>query len=200
MAIPVLLVGHSFTKRLVKYMKEVGKQNFDVPGVALTVHNHCKGGAKLEFVQSPETRSQVALLQPRVIVIDVGTNDLDDPHVRPETLANQLFNFAEFLHFGYSVDHVILLPVLPRFRGKFQAHVPDFAEKVERFNTALRALCKECVQAGGGVHFWSHKRINTLLPTLVFDGVHLNQAGMVRYFYSVRLAVKLFATAVAANK
>ena len=130
----------------------------------------------------------------------MGTNDLDNPAVRPETLASQLFNYAEFLNFGYSVDHVVLSLVLPRKQGKFQAHVPDFAEKVERFNTALRALCKECMQAGGGVHFWSHKRLNTFLPSLVFDGVHLNQAGMVRYFYSVRLAVKLFATAIAANK
>ena len=200
MAIPVLMVGHSFTKRLAKHMKEVGKQNFDVPGVALTVHTYCKGGAKLDFVQSPETRAKVASLQPRVLVIDIGTNDLDDPQVRPETLANQLFNYAEFLHFGYSVDHVVLLPVLPRFRGKFQSQLPDFAGKVERFNAVLRALCKECVQAGGGVHFWSHKRINTLLPSLVMDGVHLNKAGMVRYYYSVRLAVKLFANAVAANK
>ena len=154
----------------------------------------------LDFVQSPETRTKVASLQPRVLVIDIGTNDLDDPQVRPETLANQLFNYAEFLHFGYSVDHVVLLPVLPRFRGKFQSQLPDFAGKVERFNAVLRALCKECVQAGGGVHFWSHKRINTLLPSLVMDGVHLNKAGMVRYYYSVRLAVKLFANAVAANK
>ena len=60
MAFPVIMIGHNFAKRLASYIK--------------SVHKYGKGGAKLGFVQSPQTGAKVALLQPRVVVIAIGTN------------------------------------------------------------------------------------------------------------------------------
>ena len=61
-------------------------------------------------------------------MIEIGTNDIDTSNVIINDLSNTLVRFAKLCMNDYAVYKVILCPVLPRGRGRFQARSVCFED------------------------------------------------------------------------
>ena len=194
MPFKLLVLGHSFPRRLAFYTKQAGRHNFQ-----LSSHYNCRvfgvGGLKVPSLQALQFK-YVAQHHPHVVFLDIGTNDVNMPNVNPTVLAQQVYDLARTLINRYGVSQVAIFPVLPRdpSASKYTCH-PKFNTRAGEYNESL----KQCVQAGPSprqVHFWQHKGLIEDCISKLEDGVHLNNQGMSKYYHSVKRAAVKFANMV----
>ena len=130
-------------------------------------------------------------LSPKVVIIDIGTNDLSNVGVDPVILAKWIIYFAAV----NSVAEVLVCQVLPRVlvrptgRTRFPTRV-DFNDARFVVNRTLAALTADLPHN----HYWRHRGMHTNWQQY-FDwfGVHLNDAGMRKYVRSIRGAAMFVA-------
>lgn len=180
--LPILLLGHSFVKRLTAFALQRGCHN-----MALHTNNevffHGIGG--LSFPGLSAEIDMVRSLGPKVVFIDIGSNDLSGG-ADPAALAHSVFNFAKHLTTHQGVSVVIVSQVF--FRNAKQCRYPtpaDFNDRVTVYNMTLAGLSKEHQQ----ILFWKHKGIWYNWPSYLVDGVHFTQEGLRKYYNSVRGAL-----------
>ena len=111
----LLIIGHSFVRRLCEYVRSP-RHDFDADlGLQAQykhVFYHGIGGLTLSklFHEIPLVRE----LAPRVVIIDIGTNDLSRDNVLPATLAARIVECATFVAAVDSVAEVLIYQILPR--------------------------------------------------------------------------------------
>ena len=84
---------------------------------------------------------KVATFRPGLLVIEIGTNDIDASCVTVDELAKTVFRFAKLCLSDYAVCKVIFCPVLSRGPGRFQARSVCFESNRVALIEALAALC-----------------------------------------------------------
>ena len=100
-------------------------------------------------------------------------------------LARDLFQLARRCVHDYGVNAVLFCPVLPRGPGRFRAKTLDFLATAELFNASLKHLCA----TENSMAVVRHQRILTKLPSLLLVWVHLSDAGLKRYYFSLHRAI-----------
>ena len=113
-----VLFGHSYVRRL------TGKRNaileLNVRGHAEFLHCYGEGGLSFERIQASKDRymSKLYELNPRVLILDLGTNDLCKRKETPDVLCHKVQSFLKDIRsYGVNPDAIVLLPVLPRTGG-----------------------------------------------------------------------------------
>jgi hypothetical protein len=193
----VLLIGHSYIRRLGDYMRAVpgaGNLGFDVDQV--TVHCFGQGGGSIR-PGDPRRNvlnilSQALPTQPSVIFFHMGENDIGV--LGYEQIASAIMSLSYYVSSVSSVKFFVcseLLP-FPKFAQQFDC---DPADVVGRVNSALStAIEVRGISPSPGamaMKFWHHE-CGFWSPTVDLfreDRVHLNDVGMERYFRSVRAAI-----------
>ena len=177
-----LVAGHSFVRRAAFDAARHGT-TFDLDRV--TVHTLGIGGAGFQgrkdiFLELPKFIRQH---QPKLLVLDVGSNDLDS-RKDPAELADIYFEKLLKLQNTFKLKVVVCqaIPRHPRRR-------PDSAERIWAFNTHLANK----IDGVKDLHYWKHQGLNQKEGKLLAsDGVHLNARGGLKYYYSIRRALAVF--------
>ena len=73
---------------------------------------------------------------------------------------------------------MLFCPVLPRGAGRFKAKTTDFTVKTELFNNTLKRLCSRIAVPNTRMSVLKHQRFNSMLLSLLCDGVHLTPKGV----------------------
>ena len=187
-----LLLGHSFVSRINNYMWDQNKLNFQL---SLSTHKViCSGKGGL---LAADLYSQFQLFlsssrkTPHLVVLDVGTNDLD-LGTPPTEVARQVYYFATKLVREFDVDKVVILEVLDRSSsGRHAPRSSAFSTNVKSYNEVIKTSINRANHPSK-VFFWHHKRMATYPEQYIADGVHLNPKGLSKYFYSVKRAIVKF--------
>jgi hypothetical protein len=194
----VLLIGHSYIRRLGEYMRTVpGAGNLGFDDSEVTVHCFGKGGGTLR--PGDQHRSVLNILsqslstQPAVIYFHMGENDLGI--LDHDQISSSIMSPSYYVSSVCSSKHFICSELLPFPKFQQQFHCDPMAV-VGPVNTALSvAIEVRGIAPSPGamaVKFWHHE-IGVWNPTVDLfkdDRVHLNDAGMERYYRSVRAAVE----------
>ena len=183
----VLVLGHSYISRLnnfisrdptrdnlalekssvLSFMFDVGQDN--QPG------NVFSASSQLDLVWE---------LSPDAVVLDLGSNDLCSFGSTPESTVMAIAGLALRISRIPGVRHVLVCGIIsrlfvPKWKPRYNAHVHETNRLLEKFLESLP-----------NVHFWRHRAF-TQNPNRLFlqDGFHFNDAGMLRYYRSIRGAV-----------
>ena len=148
-----VILGHSFIRRLSE--KSLGSwSNFGFDTTELRIHSVARGGLTLDELISPRITDEIRRIQPTIIAIQIGENDLDSPDfdVKQQQLALNITSVAQWLVAGFSVRHVIILQLLHRVNTR---HVPSYVynRSIDSVNASLKARCTACSNCS----FWWHK-------------------------------------------
>ena len=137
----------------------------------------------------------VASLQPAVVLLQVGSNDLCQLNKSAQEIEQKLIGLVLTSKYCYHVQRVAVLQILhrqwSRRRIRYQVDIPWFNDRVDTLNTFFRNYFKEdrveCVQFWRHSGFWSPENQELVYTN---DGVHLNEVyGYTKYYNSVRAAV-----------
>ena len=194
----VLILGHSFVTRLDLYLKSSNlapnlniSQGVDINLLGLR-------GAHLSDLF--DCIPVVLDLNPDMVFIEIGTNDLCGSRVLPLDFVNFAFDFMsalyregiKYIFFGQILPRVSPVPsLLHSSSGQKWFYHLDFnmlRHKFIRTNAQLQArLMGRCPFT-----YWRHRGLwNSTSHHLSGDGIHLNKDGMARYVRSLRGAVLL---------
>jgi len=171
----VVLVGHSYIRRLDDFMKSTGQMNLLLDGVE--VQCMFSGGARL---RPPGTTREMIdadrMHRPDIIFIHMGENDLG--RSPPPHILSGLLNFVNELA-PLCSSHTVILGQLMHFPNN--AHLDD---AVDFINVRLSE------DLPPGHIFWRHRSgLSHGAYTYLADGTHLNDAGQQRYWRSIRTIV-----------
>ena len=181
----VLLLGHSFVDRLDTFMKATDLVNFEFDESKTTCRLFGIGGLKISALLSTKILDKVSKFRPELLMIEIGTNDIDASRVIINDLANTLVPVAKLCVNDYAVCKVILCPVLPRGPGRFQARSVCFEDNRVALNAALTTLCA----SDSHVSMLTHQRFSNVVECLR-DGVHLSDQGLKRYYFLLRRGIE----------
>ena len=177
--INVLLIGHSYIRRLAEYMDSSEElENLGLPGVNV----HCIGvsGGTLRQGRRCIRRalSTVPSLHPFVIFIHMGENDLG--RISDGCIVSEVLRFVEYLQ-RISSCHVVIVSQVISFPQNRQL----YRSSVDSVNTHLRS------QLDSTHVFWHYESglINGSASLFHRDRIHLSSGGMHRYWRSIRTAV-----------
>ena len=176
-------------------MEDNDKTNFNLDTDRQSVYLKWRGGAK--SIHAKMDFKVIDQMDAQVVFIDVGTNDLDIKRVPPQELAKEVFTAAQTILFMYpNVKRVVIMEILFRTTlGKFPCRNPRFIAEAHQYNNYMKILVGKH-RASTPIRFWHHKGLVENWRHFIADGVHLTDAGMTKYYKSMRRAVIKFSTDV----
>lgn len=182
----ILVLGHSFVWRLAQFAAESSlpcvATNFRL-SMAPTVQFYGIGGRTITKLRQFDL-PVVAQFNPTVIILDIGSNDICNPHHNVKDLATNIFHLVQTFHFLYHVQHIFVGQIMPRKSPPVMS--PPYNTRVSYLNDCLHHSLKNAPFAT----FWFHPTI-LRSKTSVFlpDGVHLNSTGNHLLYHSYQKAL-----------
>lgn len=188
-----VIVGDSHVFWLARFLESAGPSwawpgvsaDFAVDGHGFNVKYVGRRGATVQSLRSDEHWERFACLDPQVVLLHVGGNDIDTSGgLCPQQIAWDLLEFAtELVAFG--VSHVVIGQLIRR-EGWRHLSPAEGAARAASVNEIVKAECEQCHQ----VSFWKHKGfMNPQDRVFREDGVHLNDLGNYKLFRSYRGAI-----------
>ena len=179
----VLVLGHSYISRLNQFIaRDPTKDNLALEKSSVLTFMHDVGNGQPGDVFAAAAQLDIAWeLSPDAVVIDLGSNDLCSAGSTTEGTVLSIVDFALRVSRIPSVRHVLVCSIIPRlFVPKWR---PDFNTHVDKANLLLAEL----LESMPNVHFWRHRSFTQNHTRLFsYDGFHFNDAGMLRYYRSIR--------------
>lgn len=187
----VLILGDSHVFWSSRFVRSAGPS---WPGVSVdfAVDGHgCRGpsfigirGGKISTMRDDDLWDRISILNPGLVILHVGGNDVDSVGLSPQRVGAQLVDFArELVEFG--VSQVVICQLIKR--AKWRHFSPeDGTTRVAVVNTFIQAEC-----AGDHhISFWKHKGFwNPRNRIFMRDGVHFNDLGNFKLYRSFRGAL-----------
>ena len=172
----VLIMGHAFVRRFELFLSK---------GVDARVRRdlNLSRSAQITFLgvggRTVDKLSKFDLhlvrrLQPQIVILEIGSNDLSPPDARPEVVGSKIETLVQRLHAECQVETIVVCQTINRAAGL--SDPPSFNDRV--LETLPFAV------------FWRHKGLRQ--PTvriLCRDGVHLNSKGQYALYRSYRSAI-----------
>ena len=183
----VLVLGHSYISRLNQFIsRDPTRDNLALEKSSVLTFMFDVGHDKQPgcVFSASSQLDLVWELSPDAVVLDLGSNDLCSCGSTPETTVMAIVDLALRITRIPSVRHVLVCEIIPRlFVPKWK---PNYNAHVHETN---RLLAKS-LESLPSVHFWRHRSFSQI-PRKLFsqDGFHLNDAGMLRYYRTIRGAV-----------
>ena len=143
---------------------------------------HAQGGLTIERLIHERSDLFCFLhTSPKIIYLHIGGNDLSS--TSSGIVANEVYSFAGFLHYGIQIPIVVIGQLLWRDPSSTNQNYND---KVNEVNAKLLDITRQ--DNNSCIIFWRHHGFWSDLSFLGRDGVHLNSNGMFKSTRSVRSA------------
>ena len=195
MAVDTLILGHSFVNRLDAFCVDNFIQNFALHHGDVRVSISGIGGLHVGQMYS-SFNSTVRDVSPRSVILQIGSNDLSDGRC-PLSVAHDIVEYVEYLHYDCNVAHLFVCQMLPRYSqhpsgrlwGRWRNGRRTLAEITQDQVHDATFRANHYVETMLDSTFSSFRTLNTLntAPAYMFyDGTHLDQNGMWRYFREIR--------------
>ena len=130
-----MLLGHSFIRRLNEHMKNTdGDNNLRLDHMYFKVICRAQGGLTVPIVihERPDLY-YFSICQPDIVYLQIGWNDLSNT-TSSKSVANEIYSFANFLHFGFHIPIVIIGELLFRNPSKVRR---DYNDKAVATNVSI---------------------------------------------------------------
>ncbi len=183
----VLILGHSFIKRLRKDLEKNmipgASPSFHLEGFA-SIHMNGVGGRTVASLRN-ENLNFIRQLKPDVLILEMGTNDLIDSP--PEVVGSAIDDLVTMFLEDFPVQLIIVCQVIPRGSSYSGPISPsEFARRAKILNDYTTAVLGQYPR----VICWSHRHFNHPNKDL-YDhrGVHLNPLGQYFLYRSLRGAI-----------
>ena len=185
----VLYYGHSFVGRIQDYIKilPVYRFNFGMDLTEAAVYFQCDGGATLDRLRSPGNLSKLKRVQPEIVVIEGGTNDLAREDLSPKEVADEMLELCRDI-LDCRAREVVVSQVLLRGKAGMKRAVANFEEKVYEYNHRVEDALEFLPRAS----FWHHYKLwrNIEDHVITDDGTHLNDLGHKKLYKSLCGAIR----------
>ena len=179
----VLLLNHSFVRRFGVFLQHAEPPvypDLDLPGSGVQFVVHGRGGRTVPSLLQHDI-GVVRILRPWMVILEIGSNDLCIPHIRPETVGSAIDDLCGIL-LGLGVHRIYVCQTLRRLNTLD----PEYNDKV----LLLNHYCDVVFADRPEVVYWHHRGMwNSTIPVFRPDGIHPNDHGMVRLYRSYRGAV-----------
>ena len=181
----ILILGHSFVRRLQTFLPEHqdrrAAHNMNLPHENVSFLGI--GGRTVSKMLSFDLE-KIKAFQPKVIILELGTNDLCVVGQRPESVGSDIEHLVQVLHDHCGAEFIMVCLVI--YRSAVPSHVPDFSLEVDLLNKYLKVVLEPLSYAEA----WSHRGLQSpSIAVLCRDGVHLNEAGNYALYRSYRGAI-----------
>ena len=182
----VAVVGHSYVRRLKSFIEAdddvLGRVNmaFDLYRENVAVKFFFKSGCDIEQFHS-HLKQSVLAYHPKIVIVILGGNDLDDDETDPVGVAADIVQLAE--EFQSNNNFVIISQILDRPQPRIPADI--FKIKARICNSKI----VDKIQHSNKIIFWTHIRLNNCNTHMHRDGVHLNNKGNFLYYKSLKRAL-----------
>ena len=175
----VLILGHSYIRRLRDYCVVNKIKNFNLPDDSVSVILHGIGGAKVQTLLNE--LDVIDSVNPDTVILQIGGNDLC--FSTPILVFQDIIKLTDIILSCKGVNHVYVCQLT------FRENCRDgYNHDVEVVNDMLEHHLLNNSEPCPGIHFWYHgKGLNSRWPHLYnFDGVHLSDVGLKKYYKSLR--------------
>lgn len=197
----VAVVGHSYVKHLNNFAADLpNKEQFlsvspASPRSNLLDLNNCfvewysKPGSTVASLSADRhIRHKLGFLDPHLIFLQIGSNDLDNELHEPLDVAYAISEFADKLISEFSLNKVLVGKLAQRKKTR-NITVEEYNEKVHKTNRYIENYC-EPLSSFSSATFWNHKGIANPGKNIYFrDGVHMNDLGNLKLYRSIRSGV-----------
>ena len=177
----ILVLGHSYVRRLRDHLDATGQVNFNLQPVGHSVHFRGIGG--LRFPRLIRELPSLCEAGYDMVLLDLGTNDIS-AGCSPDILVDMVMSVAETLVADYGVKQVIITEIFPMRSWKCPCS-PNFNHDALLYNLAL----KQQLSMHEHIHTYHHQGLVDEWEQYLLDGLHLNAAGMTKYAKSMRRAI-----------
>ena len=138
----ILILGHSFVSKLRTYAHlNHGNINMGAPLDKVTVFMRGIPGAYLSGIMQEVDLIQE--LRPKLVILQIGSNDLSSPTVNPVSLAEEIIQFAQLILDTCNPEKVVVSEIffrdVQRASRRWQCR-PDYNKAVTTTNNKLREL------------------------------------------------------------
>ena len=181
-----LIWGHSFVRRMEVFLRSA----------PLSLHEQFsyvffqgKPGAKLGDLY--ESTDFIQTTDPRVLLLDIGFNDLTDPGIDPYRFATDLIAQAGKILFSSpnSIQCIVVMQIFHRGSawqpGPGQRSMAEFNQAVDLANYYLKVESRHL----SGIKFFQVRKMSLNFEQYLTDGVHFNALGMKKYRTNYRGAL-----------
>lgn len=196
-----LFLGHSYISRLEHWLRS-SKNPFGL-NLALDCVLKCKflSGITIPVLNRLINRSKSTISNVELILLDIGGNDLTEQECDEHVLFEMIFALVRNIRAINSYCTIVVFQLLHRrhlqkkvmcLKQRKLNGVCCNADSVSLYNSkvdSVNKLIKEKCSSLANVKYWCHKRLwnkNAFEKLFDLDGVHLSDAGMLKYAESVR--------------
>ena len=185
---PVLILGHSFVRRLREFVR--CRAHGHTFYVDFNLTQQCDvsilgiGGRTVDKIMRHDLH-QIRRMAPEIVILELGSNDLCDESCDAESVSLAIEALVELLHKDMNVRFTMVCEVIPREKPPYTS----YNEKVYQLNSYLHKALNNASFA----KTWRHRGLsNPAVNIYMPDGIHLNEAGNKALYRSYRGAI-LFA-------
>jgi len=126
----------------------------------------------------------VGRLKPEIVILELGSNDLNPTVARPELVGSKIESLVQLLHAQYGVKVIVVCQAITR--GLCPRGTPSYNDRVSLLNRYLSVVLDTLPFA----NYWCHKGLRKPnVPVLCRDAIHLNQRGQHALYRSYRGAI-----------
>ena len=179
-------MGHSFVRRFELFLSEgidtKVRQNLNLSCSALITF--LRVGGRTVHKLSKFDLHLVRCLQPQIVILEIGSNDLSPPDARPKVVGSKIETLVQRLHAECQLETIVVCQTINHAAGLRDP--PSFNDRVALLNQYLSVVLETLPFAV----FWRHKGLRQ--PTvriLCRDRVHLNAKGQYARYRSYRGAI-----------
>ncbi|XP_062595669.1 uncharacterized protein LOC134257029 [Saccostrea cucullata] len=195
MTIKVLILGHSFIRRLENFVTDNSDHrvtpNLNLNSEEVQIFYSGYGGASLAQIRAQGTY-YVRDLRPDVVLLQAVSNDLCRRNTSVNDIYRELVDFVIYLRYEENVKKVVVLQTLHRIpptrRIRFHVDTAWFNTRVDELNRRVSNYLKNVDSATffrlSG--FWCP---NNQRAVFLADGVLLNYQGNKKYYNNVRAVI-----------
>ena len=125
---------------------------------------------------------KILCIKPEIVVLEAGTNDLTKEELTAADVCAEMVELVRDL-LDCHVRQVIVGQIILRGEGSMENAVPDFDQKVYKYNHCIEDTLKYLPRAS----FWHHRKLwDVDIEAHLEDGTHPNELDNKKLYRSVK--------------
>lgn len=195
MRLKVLVLGNSFVARL---GRDISSNKFPSLVPDLCLSQISVFGIQWWVIQGLITDSRDRLRQellsfpPDLVILQIGGNDIDKEDFDPAAFSKDLDFLTYLLQSHYYIYNIVVYETFPRLKTR-TISLSHYENSRVLLNRMANCFSQYATGTSVNIYVWLHSQsITTTKSYFACDGVHLNAAGTLRYFKSLREIVLKF--------